>query len=105
MDAVATPGRTCPLRHQYGPEVFRQVTTAALRDLAVLYEVRDWFGRADVVHRGLHIDALAIEVEPAAARQTFLAQWPAGTDAHASYFDRIKRGPDYAPHQVLRQEM
>ena len=61
--------------------------------------------RAGVVHRGLHIDALAIEADPEAVRQTFLAQWPAGTDAHASYFDRIESGPDYAPHQVIRQEM
>lgn len=61
--------------------------------------------RAGVVHRGLHIDALAIEVDPAAVRQTFLAQWPAGTDAHASYFDRIESGPDYQPHEVIRQEI
>lgn len=58
--------------------------------------------RAGVVHRGLHVDALAIEVDPASVRQAFLAQWPAGTDAHASYFDRIRHGPDYHPHQVIR---
>lgn len=58
--------------------------------------------RGGVVHRGLHVDALAIEVDPAQVRQAFLAQWPAGTDAHASYFDRIHGGPDYEPGQVIR---
>jgi hypothetical protein len=60
--------------------------------------------RAGVVHRGLHIDALAIEVDPSTVQQAFLAQWPAGTDAHASYFDRIEGGPDYQPHQIIRLE-
>jgi hypothetical protein len=60
--------------------------------------------RASVMHRGLHVDALAIEVDPAAVRLAFLAQWPAGTDAHASYFERIEGGPHYHPHQVIRQE-
>lgn len=60
--------------------------------------------RAGVVHRGLHVDAVAIAVDAAAVRQAFLTQWPAGTDAHASYFERIEAGPAYHPHQVVRQE-
>lgn len=60
--------------------------------------------RAGVMHRGLHVDALAIEVDTVAVRKAFLTQWPAGTDAHASYFERIERGPDYQPHQVIRRE-
>ncbi len=60
--------------------------------------------RAGVVHRGLHVDAVAIEVDAAAVRQAFLAQWPAGTDAHASYFERIEAGPAYQPDQVVRQD-
>ena len=60
--------------------------------------------RGGVVHRGLHVDALAIAVDPNAVRQAFLAQWPAGSDAHASYFDRIEGGPDYHPHQIIRLE-
>lgn len=60
--------------------------------------------RAGVVHRGLHVDALAVEADPVAVRQAFLAQWPAGTDAHASYFERIEGGPHYSTHQVVRWE-
>ena len=60
--------------------------------------------RAGVVQQGVHIDALAIQVPVHAAQAQFLAQWPAGSDAHESYFGRISAGPDYHPHQVVRQE-
>ena len=49
-------------------------------------------------------DAIAIEVDAAQMQQAFLAQWPAGSDAHASYYGRIQTGPDYHPHQVIRLE-
>ena len=49
-------------------------------------------------------DALAIEVDNAAWRREFLATWPAGSDAHASYFERIARGPAYHPGQSIRRE-
>lgn len=49
-------------------------------------------------------DAIAIEVDAAQVQQAFLAQWPAGSDAHASYYGRIQTGPDYHPHQVIRLE-
>jgi len=52
----------------------------------------------------LHLDAIAIETEPAEVRRRFLAQWPAGSDAHLSYFDRIVQGPDYRAAQALRTE-
>ena len=42
--------------------------------------------------------------DAAQVQQRFLAQWPPGSDAHASYFARIQGGPDYHPHQVLRLE-
>jgi hypothetical protein len=48
------------------------------------------------------IDAIAIEVDPDDARQRFLAQWPSGSDAHRSYFERIERGPRYRADQALR---
>jgi hypothetical protein len=60
--------------------------------------------RAGIVHQKLHVDALAIEVDSAAVREAFLAQWPAGTDAYASYFERIIYGPNYHRHQVIRLE-
>ena len=45
---------------------------------------------------GIHIDALAIHYDAAAFLDRFLARWPAGSAAHASYFRRIIDGPDHA---------
>jgi hypothetical protein len=44
---------------------------------------------------GVFIDALAVPYDAAAFRDRFLARWPAGSPAHASYFRRIEQGPDY----------
>lgn len=60
--------------------------------------------RVGMVWGGLHVDAVAIEADAAQVQQRFLAQWPPGSDAHASYFARIQAGPDYHAHQVIRQE-
>lgn len=49
-----------------------------------------------------HIDAIALDIDQARWRETFLRQWPAGSDAHASYFERICRGPDYPPADAVR---
>lgn len=48
-------------------------------------------------------EAIAIEIDPAAVQARFLAQWPARSDAHASYFGRIVGGPDYAPAEMVRE--
>ncbi len=60
--------------------------------------------RAGTVAGPVHIDAIAIEPPAPDVRQRFLAVWPAGSDAHVSYFPRITQGPRYHPHQVVRQE-
>jgi hypothetical protein len=44
---------------------------------------------------GVFIEALAVPYDAAAFRDRFLARWPAGSPAHASYFRRIEQGPDY----------
>ncbi len=48
------------------------------------------------------VDALAVEVDAEQNRQRFLQQWPVGSDAHSSYFDRIQRGPAYTVHEAVR---
>ena len=50
----------------------------------------------------VHIDAIAIETDAAAWQARFLATWPAGSDAHASYFERIEHGPEYSIADALR---
>jgi hypothetical protein len=58
--------------------------------------------RCGVVHRGVHVDALAVDFDAAAFGAWFRGLWPAGSDAHASYLQRIDDGPDYQPGQLLR---
>jgi predicted phosphodiesterase len=50
----------------------------------------------------LFVDAVAIDYDQAGWRKRFLAQWPAGSDAHRSYFTRIVEGPRYERHQAVR---
>lgn len=47
-------------------------------------------------------EGIAIDFDMPAWRTRFLAQWPAGSDAHVSYFDRLLEGPCYSLEQVLR---
>ena len=50
----------------------------------------------------LFVEAIPIHYDAPAWRQAFLAQWPAGSDAHASYFSRIAAGPGYRREDALR---
>jgi hypothetical protein len=53
-------------------------------------------------HQDVFIDALRITHDSQAWRDAFLAQWPPGSDAHASYWARISHGPNYAAASALR---
>ncbi len=50
----------------------------------------------------LHLEAVAIPYDHARWARRFLASWPAGSDAHASYWTRILEGPRYEPGAALR---
>jgi hypothetical protein len=60
--------------------------------------------RFGVVERGVHIDAIAIEIDTIAWQRQFLQLWPEGSDAHASYFNRIQHGPTYRLEDAVRQQ-
>ena len=45
--------------------------------------------------QGMHIDALAIGYDNPAWQKRFLKNWPEGSPAWLSYFNRIAKGPDY----------
>jgi hypothetical protein len=49
---------------------------------------------------GVQIDALAIKYDNEAFLRRFLARWPQGSHAYASYYDRIIGGPDYSIAQA-----
>ncbi len=53
---------------------------------------RSLYGRA---RDGVHIDAIPLAYDRDGFIRRFLARWPAGSAAHASYFGRITEGPAY----------
>ena len=50
----------------------------------------------------LHVEAIPIDYDALAWREAFLAQWPEGSDAHASYWRRITEGPQYGVARAVR---
>lgn len=52
----------------------------------------------------LHVEAFPIDYDALAWRNAFLAQWPEGSDAHASYWRRINDGPRYLANQAVRRQ-
>lgn len=56
-----------------------------------------------VTRRGsLFIEAIPLRYDAGAWQERFLAQWPPGSSAHRSYWERMVGGPSYHPHQALR---
>ena len=53
--------------------------------------------RFGLVRECVHIDAIAVRFDSQHWAQQFLQQWPDGSDAHASYWQRIAHGPAYEP--------
>ena len=49
------------------------------------------------------VEAIPLDYDGAAWRRRFLAQWPAGSDAHRLYYERIVRGPRYEAAQAQRR--
>jgi hypothetical protein len=48
----------------------------------------------------VRIEALPLHYDYARWQQEFLANWPPGSPAHASYYQRIRQGPAYHPAQA-----
>jgi len=51
---------------------------------------------------GISVEAVPLRYDAVAWQKRFLAQWPPGSPAHASYWDRILRGPRYGVEKALR---
>lgn len=49
----------------------------------------------------LFVDALPVHFDHGKMVEQFLADWPAGSAAHTSYWRRITEGPGYAPPHAL----
>lgn len=53
----------------------------------------------------VRVDALPIAYDDKRWRQHFLSNWPEGSDAHRSYFERIAQGPEYRVSQAVRRNI
>lgn len=54
---------------------------------------------------GAYVDAVRIDYDADAWEQSFLGQWPSGSDAHLSYFSRICGGSRYTMKEAVRISM
>jgi len=73
--------------------------------LATRISVRPRAGALYGIRAGtLEVEARAIPYDHAAWRERFLAAWPPGSDAHASYFSRIENGPRYELASAVRAD-
>jgi hypothetical protein len=52
--------------------------------------------------KGVFVEAMALRYDLGAWERRFLAQWPPGSAAHQSYWERMTRGPAYGIDQALR---
>ena len=52
---------------------------------------------------GAHVETLRVDYDHDRWLERFLAQWPEGTPAHASYFRRITLGPRFSPAQAAKR--
>ena len=53
----------------------------------------------------LFVEAIALPYDAAAWEACFLAQWPRGSEAHESYYQRIANGPCYDLKSALRRSL
>ncbi len=62
--------------------------------------------RGDALYRekssSVFVEAIALHYDAAAWQRRFLEQWPSGSDAHVSYYERIVGGPRYALESAKR---
>lgn len=50
-----------------------------------------------------YVEALPVSYDAGRFEHEFLANWPQGSPAHASYHDRITRGPNYEVRRAIRR--
>jgi hypothetical protein len=50
----------------------------------------------------VHAEAIGLDIDTPRWHAQFIAQWPAGSDAHASYFERLIAGPAYTVALAVR---
>ena len=66
-----------------------------------VHPAREGLAQYGDVIGGVYVDAVPVHFDAAQFERAFLANWPEGSPAHQSYFNRITHGPAYAaPHAL-----
>ena len=112
VDVFASSHTCLPVFHSFDERLLLNNGAAGMPNFACVREglltriaTRPFEGpqrRFGIARHGLHLDAIAVDYDQAAWQRSFLAQWPPGSDAHASYAARIADGPDYRASDALR---
>jgi hypothetical protein len=74
--------------------VVTRIGVTPARGVRALYAVRSG---------NTYIEALPVHYDTERFEREFLSNWPAGSPAHASYHERIVRGPNYEPLRAIRR--
>ena len=117
------PGRDCPLAYRYGAVSLNReqaFSTANVRVFASTHSrlpvLQRFAGARALVDNGAAgmpnfrgtgfglATRISIRYDSEAWLGEFLAQWPEGSDAHRSYFSRLRDGPQHTLEQALRAE-
>ena len=77
---------------------FGLITRISVRPIPAALDAARVYG-ADMA--GVYVDAMAVNFDFDAWRAMFLEIWPAGSDAHLSYFERIVDGPAFTVDDAL----
>ena len=78
---------------------FRGTRYGLATRISVRASVKSLYSRQD---QDIFVEAVKLDYDHAAWERCFLAQWPAGSEAHRSYYERIAHGPRYGLDQALR---
>ena len=66
-----------------------------------VHPARDGLAQYGAAMAGVYVDAIPVHYDAAAFQKKFIDNWPEGSAAHHSYFNRIVDGPGYAPPHAL----
>jgi hypothetical protein len=75
---------------------FGLITRISVRPVAHVSPIYDYY------LDGVYVEVLPVYYDDAAWQRAFVANWPVGSPAYESYFQRINQGPDYDPALAVR---
>ena len=66
-----------------------------------VHPARDELAQYGAAMTGVYVDAIPVHYDAAVFQRKFIDNWPEGSAAHHSYFNRIVDGPGYVPPHAL----